>query len=599
MKTILLFIAVTCFSFYYLPKSDLVITSFDKTATCTLPSNLAQPDLTLGEKAFASLAGVYGNSDFSADPVLVTSYKAKVVKGVFDRLKNAKGDYSSRRPYLRFVDQTGSGVAVAYPKMGLIMLEEKGYDLCASFGKDSLNALAAFLSHELTHCYEKHDWEEYFASEFKGNGLGNEVSDDAKEDEIQADYLGGFLSYQAGFNPFGIMPRFLDTVYSAYNLTDADLSKYPKKEERKSISKESEEKLKKLLDLFEMGNFLVALEEYDDALEYYYKVLEDFQSREIFNNLGVLSTLSAMKHFTPLENKFAFPVELDVESRMRVGSRGDNAKEFREEKLLEAIDFFEKARQFDSFYPIAYLNEGCAHALLGISQRDFSELEWQDAENAGLRAIRIAKDDPENKTTLVNAQVLLGILSALKNDSTSAQLHFHEALKMDSTHFLAKANRNVLTNVKNLVSLKAATNLADEVIDDQPFNSLRLNADNKKWDILADDDYKITLLGKAYDHSFILANTSTKGTGSNRVKKNTYLHYTAAAYAQPSSKGIRIGDPLSKVTQSDKYGEPQSRMSLGKGTFLRYIQDATTGVIFQFDEDNKLVRWCIYRQQRG
>jgi hypothetical protein len=83
------------------------------------------------------------------------------------------------------------------------------------------------------------------------------------------------------------------------------------------------------------------------------------------------------------------------------------------------------------------------------------------------------------------------------------------------------------------------------------------------------------------------------------VKKNTYLHYTGPDYSQPAKKGIRLGDSLTKVTQKDKYGEPQARISLGNGSFLRYIQDTTTGVIFQFDQDNKLVRWCIYRQQRG
>lgn len=613
MKTILLSITAAFFSIYYLPKTDLVISPSAELAHTSNPFSLVpmpsasvpKADIftpnnpTLGQKAMASLAGVWGNSDFSADPELITSYKAKVVKSVFDKLKNAKGDFRSRRPYLRFVDQTGGGVAVAYPKMGLIMLEEKGYDICVSFGKDSLNALAAFLSHELVHCYEKHDWEEYFASEFRGNGLGGEVSDDAKADEIQADYLGGFLSYQAGFKPFGIMPQFLDKVYEAYGLTDEKLSKYPKKAERKSISIESEEKLKKLLDLFEMANFLVALEEYDDALEYYYKVLEDFQSREIYNNLGVLSTLSAIKRFAPTENIYAFPVELDVESRMRTGSRGDNGKDFREEKLIEAIDFFEKARQYDSFYSIAYLNQGCAHALLGISQHDFSALEWQDAESAALRAIRIAKDDPDSKTTLVNAKVLLGILSALKKDTTESKQHFEEALNLDSTHFLAKSNFNTLMGIKNPIPPFSRASLENEVIDNQPFNSLRLNADNKKGDILSDEDYTLVLLGKAYDNSFILANASVKGTGSNRVKKNTYLHYTGPAYSQPTSKGVTIGDKLAKVIEAENYGEPQSRMSLGNGTFLRYIQDATTGVIFQFNAENKLTRWCIYRQQRG
>lgn len=38
-----------------------------------------------------------------------------------------------------------------------IGLEEKAYDICISFGADSLNALAALLGHELVHYFEKHD----------------------------------------------------------------------------------------------------------------------------------------------------------------------------------------------------------------------------------------------------------------------------------------------------------------------------------------------------------------------------------------------------------------------------------------------------------
>ncbi|MBK9015493.1 MAG: hypothetical protein IPM82_16300 [Saprospiraceae bacterium] len=330
MKTAILLITAISLSFHYSPKMGLVIT----------------PEPNLGGNL--KLPPKFSNTiDFTADPTLADSYKAKVVMDVFNRLKNAKGDFRSRRPYLHFVKESGSGVAAAYPKSGLIILEEKGYDICASFGKDSLNALAVLLGHELVHCYEKHDWEGYFASELKGFGLDGDVKDNAKEDEIQADYLGGFLAYQAGFATFGIMPKFLDKVYEKYGLTDEKLSNYPKKEERKNIAEQSEVKLKNLLELFEMGNFLVALGEYDDALEYYHKVLEDFQSREIYNNLGVLSTLSAMKLFTPLQNKFSYPVELDIKSRL--GSRGGLDQELREEKLLEAIDFFEKARQLDAF----------------------------------------------------------------------------------------------------------------------------------------------------------------------------------------------------------------------------------------------------------
>ncbi|MBI1227538.1 MAG: hypothetical protein GC192_20060 [Bacteroidetes bacterium] len=567
MKTVLLAFVTTCLGFYYLPKTDLVITKTEEL-------------------------------DFSADPELATTYKAKVIQGVFKKLKNAKGDLFSRRPHLRFVKETGSGVAVAYPKIGLIMLEEKGYDICTSFGKDSLNAMAVFLSHELVHCYEHHDWEEYFASEFKGNGLGNAVKDDAKEDEIQADYLGGFLSYQAGFNPFGIMPKFLDKVYDQYNLTDAKLSKYPKKEERKNISVESEEKLKKLLKIFEMGNYLAVLEEYDDALEYYYKVLEDFQSREIYNNLGVLSTLAAMKKFTPKENTFLYPVELDVQSRLRPGTKdGDLEKEYREEKLTEAIGFFEKARQFDNFYPIAYLNEGCAHALLGISQTEYSDLEWADAESAAQHAIRLAGDNPEWKPTLANSKVLLGILSALNKDSLSANQFFKEALQLDSSHFLAKTNQNILNDIKNPRGGIKKLNLSAEQIETARFVLNKVT--DKKADIVAEPDFTIEFLAKEFAESTALGNSSTKGTGGNRRKLDTTIRLTSSDYKQASAKDIILGNNRQQV--EEKYGEPFAFISLGNGSFLRYLDqnpNPVSGLIFQFNEENELVQWCKYWQIR-
>ncbi|MCF8243504.1 MAG: hypothetical protein K9J37_16740 [Saprospiraceae bacterium] len=359
MKTALLALVTTCLGFYYLPKTDLVISSPENSGNYSL--NFCTHELK-------------GTTDLIADPELVTSYKAKVIQEVFKQLKNARGDFNSMRPTLRFVKKHGGvGPAYAQSKIKLIYFEEKAYDICASMGKDSLNALAVILSHELIHVYEKHEWELYFASDNRNNSLGGEVVDKAKDDEIQADYLGGFLSYQAGFSTIGTMDKLIDKIYQEYGLP-IEHPNYPSKEERKTLAKQSEVKLTKLLELFEMGNMLAAMEEYDEALEYYFKVLEDFESREIFNNLGVLSTLVAIKKFAPTENLFTYPVILDEKSRLNGSRDGEDKKAAREQKLMEAIDFFKKAQQFDSYYPIAHVNEGCAHALLGLSQKELGDL---------------------------------------------------------------------------------------------------------------------------------------------------------------------------------------------------------------------------------
>jgi tetratricopeptide (TPR) repeat protein len=601
MKTILLTAIAALFTSIY-PYDRVGVISSDETIPLTPkgePKEALPSDNLADTNVFGSPLGVRGGvrgTAFLADSTL-PAYKTKVIRDVFNQLKNAKGDFRSRRPYLQFVKVSDGGPAVAYPKSGLIVVEEKAYDICASFGKDSLNALAHILSHELVHCYEKHDWEEFFAHAFSATGIGNTVNDDALADEIQADYLGGFLAYQAGFATFGIAPKFLDKVYEKYDLKDEQMTNYPPKEERKTMATTSEQKLKDLLELFEVGNFLVALEEYDDALGYYLKVVEDFQSREVYNNVGVLLTLSAMKLFTPLENIYAYPIELDVQSRLRTGSRGDNKKELREQKLMEALDYFEKARQYDAFYPVAHLNEGCAHALLGLSQKDFSELEWEDAEVAARRAIRLSTDSPDWKNTLTDAHVLLGILSALQKDSTSADGHFMDALKLDADHFLAKANQNTLKGIKNETKPSQEIDLTMEVIDDTPFNTIKLDKSHVKGQIIKEEQYEITLAARAYVASQVFANAVTTGTGGQKVKKNTFLQMTGTGYGKATEKGIKLGDSLTKVLE--KYGEPQARFNLSSGTMLRYKNKADfSGLIFQFDKSGQVMRWVIFRQVR-
>ena len=176
--------------------------------------------------------------DFFVEASLVDSYKTKKIHEVFRRLKAAKGDNRSRKPELHLVETTGRGIAVAYQLSGVIKLEEKGFDLCESFGEDVDNALAILLAHELVHIYEKHSWENLFAWEYSHTSLKNAISNEQKKDEIQADYLGGVLAYQAGYKVFDVMPRFLDQVYENYRLKDENMTNYPGLEQRKLFAVE-------------------------------------------------------------------------------------------------------------------------------------------------------------------------------------------------------------------------------------------------------------------------------------------------------------------------------------------------------------------------
>jgi tetratricopeptide (TPR) repeat protein len=558
--------------------------------------------------------------DFFASPELENSYKTKIIKKVFAQLKMVKGDFRSIKPQLNFVDKIPNGgrIAVAFGKIGLVFFEEKTYDLCASLGKDSLDAMAIILGHELTHCYENHDWEDHFKQEFKKTQMDSVLKDHYMEDEIQADYLGGFLAYSAGFHPVGVTKKIFTSLYKAYDITDEELEgDYPPLNERIEIAEKSDQKLKALIDYFEMANFLVALGEYEDALVYYNAVEREFQSREIYNNLGVIAFLSAVEKISATQLPFAFPVELDANSRLSKGGRGGNEDQVA--KLMEAIEYFEKAKTMDAFYPIAWLNLGCARALLGFVQDEYQDLEYDEAELAAKRAIRLAKgEDPERwKKSIIDANILLGVIEglringdiqplmkeiaklreddqneemtlkieSLKDLSEDAIMYFDRALKLDENAQLAHLNKNKLES-KKIPTPPAVGQLVTptETIEGKKIVELRVRKENIRKDLLLKPGMIFAV--KNYAKSQLFVNSV-----SVDPKHTTNLYVTNIDYDQTTHQGVKIGDHYDTVTE--KYPNPPTPIGLGDGYFLVYRNPM---LIFQFDADHNVKRWAIYRR---
>lgn len=322
----------------------------------------------------------------------IPAYKMETAARVFNQLKRAQGLLSSEKPGLSLVKRLPNRrfvmAMISYDK-GAIYIEEAAYDLCTTFGKDSLNALAIYLGHELAHFFGRHNVTNHYAWEYeqglrqdslfrilekslpesKKDSLMDIINKSMRaftsaENEKDADLQGGFLSYLSGYHTFGITEQLLDKTYNDFGLPQNPPG-YPSLEKRKQIAAESEKKLSHLIDHFEMGNLLIALDEFDDALLYYNRVLASFKSREIYNNIGVLYTLSFLKNASKKKVKYAFPVELDVESRLLSPSaRGTDNSEL--QKLYLAIENFEKAANLDADYPVSHLNKGCVHTLLGL-----------------------------------------------------------------------------------------------------------------------------------------------------------------------------------------------------------------------------------------
>ncbi len=565
MKALILSLAVLSCSFFYMPKSNISI--------------LPQP-----------VPGFY------AEPSLADSYKAKVAQEVFQKLKAAKGDFRSRKPELHLVETTGMGIAAAFPLSGVIKLEEKGYDLCTEFGADSLNALAILLGHELVHCYEKHSWENQFAWEYSHTSLKKAISNEQKKDEIQADYLGGVLAYQAGYKVFGIMDRFLDKVYATYQLTDETTQHYPGLEQRKLFAVESADKFKYFTNLFEMANLLTVQELYDDALTYYDQVMLDFKSREVYNNIGVVSMLAAVQHFSPKQIKFNYPIELDFVSRMNSTRGAESHAEYKERKLLDALFYFDNAIHLDPNYPIAHLNRACANALLGIVRPGKSRLEWRDASLSAERAILQSENNDEWKSTLSDGYVMLGILSAMESDSANAQRYFDKALEIADNNILAMANKSVLGLGENPLSYQETSLNSDETIDGIPFSAMDFGDSNIEFTLRKSPTDSITLWRKDFPNSYVLVHETIDSNPVSFRPTYAIFHSTEERYEGETLKGISLKNGTYELI-TEKYGFPHEQFDLGNGSLLLY-KYKNQDLIFHLGPEGNLLKWSIYQEVR-
>jgi hypothetical protein len=92
-------------------------------------------------------------------------YKTITVNEVGKKIAAARGEMRQMPPIEINSKINGQQLIAQYrpypqPK---IILDEKLYDLCVGFGRDSLNALACIIGHEMAHFYENHIWSTSFS----------------------------------------------------------------------------------------------------------------------------------------------------------------------------------------------------------------------------------------------------------------------------------------------------------------------------------------------------------------------------------------------------------------------------------------------------
>ena len=150
----------------------------------------------------------------------------------------------------------------------LIYVDEKLYDLCTKFGKDSTDALACVVGHELAHYSQNHQITDGFYAGLMFGFSGRIFKTNSVEQKIrieaEADYFGLLQAYLAGYNAYEILPKVLEKIYEEYKLPE-HLKGYPSKKERIGAAEKTANEIRQLIPVFVAGRVLLLSRNYAEA----------------------------------------------------------------------------------------------------------------------------------------------------------------------------------------------------------------------------------------------------------------------------------------------------------------------------------------------
>lgn len=494
----------------------------------------------------------------------------KQILSVYEKLVNARGDFRYPVPKLFLKDEVANVAYIDYD-VNEITFELKAYNVAKKHGD---KAVAFLLGHELTHYYEKHSWKSAFAKSNSDLKLGKDLSElqDKVAYETEADYLGGFLAYTAGFGFYKDIGKIIGDLYKEYDF-DPELNDYPSLNDRIELSNRSVKKIESLVDVFDAANLLMAIGKDEAAYKYYEYILRDFQSRELYNNIGVLATRNTMSLMDKDSLKFKYVSALDIDFQ---GSKDVSrpVNEQIEEGLNQAILHFNAAINLDPNYAPAFLNKANAYAL----KKDYTKALFYINEEAIPCA---KKDSVKYAKTLTDALVLQGIIAAKMGDENLAADKFAEAKNKGNN--LGEANLAILSNtVKTLLT---GDNQQDFFAEKIGVHSLQLQFQKRKIDP-AKKPLKISNTLTLFQNSPADSLSKVFICQSDDPKIRTNFLIASDQYKASNSAGILIGDDDKKVIE--KHGTPKQIINTVQGEM--YIYES----IIYFIKNNKVVKWATY-----
>lgn len=477
---------------------------------------------------------------------------------IYHKLTTAVGDYRQEIPHLEI--RTTKGQVATYSRLkNTIYIEEAVLAVCEEFGQQTDDAIAFLLAHELTHFYQKHDWQEAgFASTFLSSKTTFERQ---RSDEEEADTYGAFVSYLAGYETVKIIPTLLEKLYVAYNLTEQTMSNYPTLATRQSVANQVCEQVKKLIRIYEAGNYFFALDQLEEAYYCFQYVAKYVRCKEVLNNLGATALYAATLMTDYDQLAFAYPIALDPKLPLRAPS--DLTKK---ELLAVANEQLSLATQYDPTYYRAFINLVCVYEMQQLPRQQNELLQ----QLAGL-----------SLSTTERAQLLIlqGITAAHQQQNSDAKQFFKQAKKLTNDYFikrLAKRNEKILAG-KSFENATPPTTVINDQIND--YDLLLHSPEPQQHVVLSNNGVNdIILMWQTLPNALFFSMNNKKVLLTTTVQVST-------------QKGIRIGDQSEQINSN--YDSDATPL-IAKGG--HWFVQPTQGLIFELtDNGQSLKRWGIYR----
>jgi tetratricopeptide (TPR) repeat protein len=401
-------------------------------------------------------------------------------------------------------------VAAYYPgDKNCIEFEYDAYLICRSMGKDSLNAVAFLLGHELGHFYRNHGFLKSAASAYANTSMGEKLAsekiaaDTTIKCETEADEFACFYTKMAGFS-ISNAGSFIKQIYIGYNLPE-DIKKYPSLTDRCMIAGNAQTKMSELNSIFQMANLLSMQNEFANAaILYRYILSRNFGSREIKNNLGVCYAMQGVRLKNSEWQNLIFPFSLDPLSRAGENYRtGGNYRNLAVTDSLEAIkllqdalQLFEESSNLDKVYLSSRINTAMALCLLDKDKKALNRLE--DLED----------EFKENAQALVQIEYTRALMEYITKKDKASLVEIANKGNKIAKRCLENLN-NKTTQVKrednqSLVSLRP---LIRKNTFSEPKIFIRNQEDRVK--IYKRDSTNVTLIALDFSKSFQIAFSSS------------------------------------------------------------------------------------------